>query len=106
MPYTLEELRKMRIGKERWFNAVDMSSHDQEAAGLYSSVPDILDALIQQLEWRESLKKKIKRMKTNHIAKGINLDHSKEEMWCCMECYDDDKHNDLIKAVLELINQE
>lgn len=125
MPYTLEELRKMRdqylltkgwhkkvrekplMGREIYDEVVDDTDflialvHRANAGNtkIIASAPSILDQLIEQLEWRESLRGKVEGMVT------------KAESWTLEGLTETQKAGvtgrlTALDAILELINQK
>lgn len=46
------------------------------------------------------LKAKIDKIKRDtHIMRGKNITHEKEELWCCLDCYDDRKTNEALSLI-------
>lgn len=40
--------------------------------------------------------------RNNHLMRGENIKHEKEELWCCLDCYDDSKAKEAFNTVLKL----
>lgn len=47
-------------------------------------------------EWR----KRIEGLRKNHEKKDVNANHEKDELWCCLDCKDDDVYNSALSDLL------
>ena len=59
-----------------------------------------LVAEAERLE-RERWIEEIKKMRSDHVKQGVNLNHENDELWCCLECHGDDMRNCAFEKIIE-----
>lgn len=86
----------------------EMGSNQVNEQELYDFIGHLLTQTAEryaELKMAEILAKINKIKREDHILQGKNITHEKEEMWCCMDCYNDQEKKENLSAVIELFKK-